>query len=138
MVSARVLVFPGTFAGFEHAFGELRRELDRHSLHSQTRYSCELVFDEIVTNIIKHAYGDDREHSIEVSVDFPDTSIVMHFEDDGIPFDPRDAPAVESPTSLLDAPIGARGLLLVRKVARSIDYMRTPRHRNRLTVTIGV
>jgi serine/threonine-protein kinase RsbW len=138
MQSGHVLTFPGTLAGFERAFGDLRRALDGRPLRREVRYKCELVFEELVTNIIKHGYVDDgREHWIEASFDFPDDMIVMSFEDDGVPFDPREQPSAERSGSLLDVKIGGRGLLLVRQAARRVEYERTPQQRNRLTVTIG-
>jgi serine/threonine-protein kinase RsbW len=138
MQSGHVLTFLGTLAGFERAFGDLRRTLDGHPLQHEVRYKCELVFEEVVTNIIKHGYADNgREHGIEVALDFRDDVIVMSFEDDGVPFDPREQPSAERSGSILDVKVGGRGLSLVRQAARRMEYERTPQHRNRLTVTIA-
>jgi serine/threonine-protein kinase RsbW len=137
MPSGHVLIFPGTRTGFARAFVDLRRALDGHALQQRARYNCELVFEEVVSNIIKHGYADDREHDIEVSLDFQDEAIVMRFEDDGVPFDPLELPPVEPAKSILDTRTGGRGLLLVRTAARRLDYERTLDRRNRLTVTIG-
>ena len=35
------------------------------SLPQNARYECELVFEEVVTNILRHGYRDDREHDID-------------------------------------------------------------------------
>jgi serine/threonine-protein kinase RsbW len=137
MPASHVLTFPGTRAGFELAFGDLRRMLDGHTLQRRARYNCELVFEEVVTNIIKHGYADDREHGIEVSLDISGEAIVMSFEDDGVQFDPREHPPVKRSGSILDVSTGGRGLLLVRAAARRLDYQRTVDQRNRLTVAIG-
>jgi serine/threonine-protein kinase RsbW len=137
MQSGHWLTFPATRAGFTRAFADLRRALDGHLLQPRARYKCELVFEEVVTNIVKHGYADDREHSIDVSVDFPDNTVVMRFEDDGVPFDPREHVPLEHSGSILDASVGGRGLLLLRTATRRLDYQRTPDQRNRLTVTIA-
>ena len=137
MPTSHVLTFPGTRAGFELAFGDLRRTLDGQTLQRRARYNCELVFEEVVTNIIRHGYADDREHGIEVSLDFPGEAIVMRFEDDGVPFDPREHLPVKHSGSILEVSTGGRGLLLVRAAASRLDYQRTLDQRNRLTVTIG-
>jgi serine/threonine-protein kinase RsbW len=136
MQSGLVLTFPGTLAGFERAFDDLRRTLDGHPLGRGTRYNCELVFDEVVTNIIRHGYRDNREHEIAVSLEFPGEGVVMRFEDDGVPFDPAEYRPVAPSVSILDVPVGGRGLLLLRSAASRLEYERTPRDRNRLTVTI--
>ena len=137
MQSRHVLAFPGEREAIERAFIDLRGALDGHALGPRARYTCELVFEEIVTNIIKHAYRDDGEHTIELTVDFPDEAIVMRFEDDGVPFDPTHYPPMPPAKSILEASIGGRGLFLVRSRARQFEYERTPADRNRLTVTIG-
>lgn len=136
MQSGHVLTFPGTFAGFERAFGDLQRTLDAQSLERAARYNCELVFEEVVTNIIKHGYPDNGAHEIEVSLDFPGDGVVMCFEDDGVAFDPGAYRPAARPHSILDAEIGGRGLVLLRSAARRLEYERTAQHRNRLTVTI--
>ena len=137
MQTGHVLTFAGTRDGFEQAFADLRRTLDRHPLPHKARYRCELVFEEVVTNIIKHGYADDQPHEIEVSLDFTGEAIVMRFEDDGTPFDPLGHSPLNHARSILDARSGGRGLLLVRTAARGLDYERTREQRNRFTVTIG-
>ena len=137
MPSGHVLTFPGTFAGFERAFADLQRTLDARALERAARYNCELVFEEVVTNIIKHGYPDNGVHEIEVSVDFPGDGVVMRFEDDGVAFDPAEHRPVARPHSILDAEVGGRGLVLLRSAARRLEYERTTKHRNRLTVTIA-
>ena len=137
MQIGHVATFSGTRAGFGRAFADLRRTLDQRELPQKARCECELVFEEVVTNILRHAYRDDREHDITVSLDFPDSAIVMQFEDDGVPFDPsKHRPATQS-GSILDVQIGGRGLTLLHAAASRLEYTRTADHRNRLTVTVG-
>jgi serine/threonine-protein kinase RsbW len=130
------LCFPSTSRGFTHAFGELRQALDAHRLGPQAKYKCELVFEEIVTNILKHAYPDQAEHDIAVTVDLAKPLIVMRVEDDGRPFDPSRYPPPQADREILTARDGGRGLVLVRRAARSLQYERTAESRNRLTVTV--
>jgi anti-sigma regulatory factor (Ser/Thr protein kinase) len=60
----------------------------------------------------------------------------LHFEDDGVPFDPRQpVPARPAPSPGSDH--GGRGLALVRSVADRLDYERTSTQHNHLTVTIA-
>jgi serine/threonine-protein kinase RsbW len=136
MQTGHVLTFPGTRAGFADAFDDLRRTLDGHPLGFGTRYNCELVFEEVVSNIIRHGYRDDRDHEIEVSLEFAGPGIVMRFEDDGLPFDPAEYQPVAPSGSIDDLKPGGRGLLLLRSAARRLQYERTSKDRNRLTVTV--
>ena len=92
-----------------------------------------LSLDEIVCNVIRHAFDDDNEHQIQVSVDVADGVVVASVTDDGVAFDPREAPLPN-----LDAPIeerqpGGPGMHLVRSTMDEVDYRRED-GRNILTV----
>jgi serine/threonine-protein kinase RsbW len=137
MQISHVATFSGTRAGFGRAFADLQRTLDQRELPQKVRFECELVFEEVVTNILRHAYRDNREHDITVSIDFLDSAIVMRFEDYGVPFDPSKRPPATQPESILDVQIGGRGLTLLHAAASHLEYSRTADHRNRLTVTVG-
>ncbi len=53
-----------------------------------------------------------------------------------MPFDPRRRPDPPPQKSLDEARIGGFGVMLVRRAASSLDYLRTPEDRNRLTVRL--
>ncbi len=131
------LNFPATMTGFEQAFGSLQSELDRDALHPGARYNVELVFEEIVANIVRHGAPEGQppcEVDVAVAVD-PD-AIVMTFCDSGRPFDPVGRPDPKRPTTIEETPIGGLGLMMVRKAATEMRYERTPEDRNRLTVIL--
>jgi serine/threonine-protein kinase RsbW len=130
------LSFPGTLRGFEQAFGSLRSALDGGGLNQAARYNAELVFEEIVANILRHGAPCGGELDIQVSLEVDDERIIMTFDDDGVPFDPRGRPDPKLPTSLADAADGGLGLMMVRRAANDMQYQRTPQHRNRLIVTL--
>jgi serine/threonine-protein kinase RsbW len=94
------------------------------------------VFEEITANIVAH--GSPDGHALEVWVTLEDRgdSIVLTFEDNGVPFDPRTRADPPPQKSLEEARIGGYGLLLVRHAASSIDYQRTAAGRNRLIVRL--
>jgi anti-sigma regulatory factor (Ser/Thr protein kinase) len=130
------LDFPATLAGFEHGFAQLRTGLDSETLEPLTRYRIELVFEEIVANIVRHGAPKGGAKDVRVTFDVQGDSILLTFDDDGSPYDPRtrgDPPPVKS---LEEVGIGGRGLLMVRRASSAIDYCRTADQRNRLTVTL--
>src|SRR5262245_12705281 len=131
-----VIAFAGDRAGFKQGASDFHALLDRHPLQPRTRYRCELVFEEVVSNIIRHGYTDNDEHRVSVTVAVDGDRVTLRFEDDGVAFDPRQAaPApAEAPP---DSDLGGRGLALVRSVSERMDYERTPHHRNHLRVTIA-
>jgi len=138
MNSPRVEIrFPGLRDRIGSAFEDLRGALDAEQLGAAARYRAELVFEEIVTNIIRYGAQRGRDLDVCVTLEVCPDEIVLTFEDDGTPFDPR-VPSDPAPRkSLEDAKVGGFGLMLVRRSARSLDYLRTADGHNRLTVRVA-
>jgi len=133
MPPAFAMRFSATPEGFERAFTALRGALDGQALGAAPRYNVELVFEEIVANILRHGARDGHRLDVLVTLELGADSISLTFDDDGVPFDPR-TPAHPSRRSRRGQ--GGFGLLLVQRVAGSLTYLRTPEGRNRLTVTL--
>jgi anti-sigma regulatory factor (Ser/Thr protein kinase) len=130
--------FPGTHAGFADGFSWLRQGLDAQELGAAPRYNVELVFEEIVANIVNHGAVPGRELQVGVTLQSLAELIVLTFEDNGMPFDPCQRTAVPVPAkSLAEAQLGGLGLMLVRRAARTLHYERTADGGNRLTVTVA-
>jgi anti-sigma regulatory factor (Ser/Thr protein kinase) len=113
--------------------------LDRTALKPDTRarYNLELVFEEIVGNIVRHGAPQGGELRVDVSLEIGADGIVIAVEDDGIPFDPCGRPDAALPATLAEAPDGGFGLRIVRHIASTMRYERTAKQRNRLVVTLG-
>src|SRR5687767_9287118 len=136
-MAERTLCFPATFEAYARAAEELRSTLDEHALDERTRYRIELVFEELVTNVIRHSSSHHLNPSIEARVTFEHDCIVLTLEDDGRPFDPRQYEIAAPPKSLEEASVGGLGIMLVRKACDQIEYERTREHRNHLMVRIA-
>lgn len=132
-----VLRFPATFAAYARAASELRRALADGGVAERPRYNAELVFEEIVSNIIRHGCSNHVQCAIEFTLGLREDELVLSFKDNGQPFDPRAYTPAASPKSLDDAGRGGLGLLLVRNAASHVDYERTHQNKNRITVRIA-
>ena len=130
-----VLRFAAARASFEQASVDARAALDACGIRGPARYNAELVFEEVVSNVIRHGHAPEIEFSL--TCDPATHVIVLTFEDAGPPFDPLAQPLPTLPKSLAEAPLGGLGLLLVRKAATLLQYERTSTQTNRLTVTIS-
>src|SRR5687767_5020462 len=129
------LSFPANFEAYGRAAAELRRVLEERGVKPRPRHYAELVFEEIVSNIIRHGCAGAPECTVEVKLALEDHSIVLDFKDNAKAFDPRTHDVADLPDSLEAAGRGGLGLRLVRKASERIDYERTA-DRNHLTVTI--
>jgi len=131
------LHFAATREGFAAAFAELRSGLDALSLDGRPRFSVELVFEEVVANVVRHGARPDGRTAISLEVLVEDDAIRLTFLDDGRAFDPRQRPDPAPPRDLEHAEIGGRGLMLIRSVCKGLEYARTPEGQNRLTVSVS-
>jgi anti-sigma regulatory factor (Ser/Thr protein kinase) len=129
--------FAGTHEGFALGFARLRAALDAEGLEGAARYDTELVFEEIVANIVGHGARNGRQPDVCVELETRPQAIALIFCDDGVPFDPRGHPDPVIAKSLAEARIGGFGLVLVRHAASSLDYERTGDEQNRLTVVVA-
>ena len=127
------LRFPPTLAGLDAAATSLRQLLAARALNDGPRYNVELVVEEIAGNIIRHGRP---TADVDLAISFDDDEIVLTFEDNGMPFDPREQTAPSFPESIETAQVGGLGLVLVRKVSTRIEYSRTTGGRNQLTLAV--
>jgi anti-sigma regulatory factor (Ser/Thr protein kinase) len=100
-------------------------------------YAVELVLEEVLTNQFKYAVAGRADAHIEFAAHIEHGHVVLSFEDDGPAFDPLQAPAPPPPRSIEEAPIGGLGLVLVRRFASSVSYVRR-NGRNGLTAHVAL
>lgn len=110
--------------------------LEAGGVGARGRFQAELVFEEIVTNVVRYGYDDQELHLVDVAVSVEGDDVVMVVSDDGKPFNPLERAAPEMPASLAEAHVGGLGIMLVRKAARDVSYERRD-GRNVLTVLIA-
>ena len=115
----------------------VRSFLDKGSVPSDTIYTVELIVEELLTNIIRHAYLDSAAHEISVRLALEPGRVVIRIEDDGREFDPREAPPADLGGDLDSRQAGGMGIHLVREFAESLDYRRSE-GRNLVEVRIAI
>ena len=87
---------------------------------------AELCTDELVTNVVRHAWTSDDTgpRSLTLRVERNDSEVEITIEDAGVAFDPTAAPIAPIARTLEESLPGGRGLLLVRAVAPRVAYER--------------
>lgn len=100
----------------------------------QALFQVRLVVEELLMNII--SYGGDGQRCPRVRLQLAQDADLLALElaDDGIAFDPLQAPPPDLEAELEDRPIGGLGVHLVRQLADSVAYQRVDGW-NRLKVT---
>jgi serine/threonine-protein kinase RsbW len=105
-------------------------------LPEELAFRLTVTLDEVVTNIVRHAFVEEGGHTIALRIDVERGMVTAVIEDDGPPFDPRALPPVD-----VDAPFerrrpGGMGVHLVRTMTQRLDYRRSE-SRNVLTLTLA-
>jgi serine/threonine-protein kinase RsbW len=98
-------------------------------------FNVRLVLDEAVINVIVHGYEDAAEHAINVGLVLDAARVLsIHIDDDGIAYNPLDAPEPR-----FDLPIEQRriGVHIMKTLARDVRYRREA-DRNHLDIQVVI
>jgi serine/threonine-protein kinase RsbW len=121
----------------------LRDFCAREGLSAAVINRIDVIFEEVVANIVRHGFDAGSAQSIDVLARIDGDVVVLVFDDDGRPFDPTLQPPPAPFTRLAEAQIGGLGVALLQRLARSVAYSQPEpgaddfRPVNRLTVTIA-
>ena len=112
---------------------EVTRFANQHGAPSEIVGDLNLALEEVVANVIMHAYPQGGAHEIRVDVTAEVDRVAAAVVDDGVAFDPlqRAEPNVTLP--LEERPVGGLGIFLARRVMDDLHYSREA-GRNHLTM----
>jgi anti-sigma regulatory factor (Ser/Thr protein kinase) len=109
----------------------------RHQITTESNYKMKVALDEILTNVISYAYDDDGEHCITIRLQLECGKWIAEVEDDGLPFNPLNAPEPDVTQALDQRGVGGLGIHLVRKYMDELEY-RNQMNRNILVMRLKV
>ena len=92
-----------------------------HQLPAEILQAADLALEEHLTNLMTYGFADTTEHQIEVRFALG-SHFVIEVEDDGTPFNPLQAPEVDTTVPLEQRPIGGLGIHLMRRFMDEIEY----------------
>ncbi len=107
---------------------ELERYCDEEELPMKTGLDLNLILEELVTNIISYGYEDDDEHLIKVEITRDGAILNINVVDDGIAFNPLEAPPPLMSENIDDLEPGGLGIHLVKKLTDEAVYSREGDH----------
>lgn len=112
-------------------------ELSQTNQYSpKTNFSLDLVLNEALINIISYAYTDALSHEIVILLHETDSDIIVIIMDDGKKFNPLTENIPKLSPVLEEASIGGRGILLMKKFCKNLNYCYS-NGKNHLMLTIA-
>ena len=99
--------------------------LEDEGVSKSTAHRVKLVVEELVVNVIQHAFDDGAPHAILLDVRTDPQGVAIVVEDDGKRFDPTVATAPPLKELLESGKSGGLGVAIIRKVTRELKYERT-------------
>jgi serine/threonine-protein kinase RsbW len=104
-----------------------------HGLSSEIEGDLSLALEEIVVNVILYGHPEGGKHEILVWLSLEKNYVIATVEDDGVPFNPLEAPEPDLDSPIETRPIGGLGIHLVRNITHGLEYRRIE-GRNRLVI----
>jgi anti-sigma regulatory factor (Ser/Thr protein kinase) len=124
------MVFENRLDKLNHLMAVVRVYLAPLGLGGKPRFAVELILEEVVTNVINHAFepaAPDEEGAtrlIAVSLDVVGSEAHLRIVDDGRPFNPLSVPRLDVAQPFMERLEGGLGIHLVRRMMNSMAYRR--------------
>ena len=113
-----------TFAEVEQVCAEVNGIAQDNKFSEQHIYCLNVCLEEMLTNIIKYGYDDEKRHEIEVRLEIANKIITLTIIDDGHKFNPLEAEIPEINTDIKHRQVGGIGIFLTCKMANKVTYAR--------------
>ena len=128
MTAETRLVLRNDLAELPRANGALERFCKDNGVDDEALFDLTVAFEEIFTNIVRHAYDGDGRHEIDVVMGRRGDVLTLSIADDGRPFDPSSAPQPRLDVAAEQRAVGGLGIHLVRNLMDEMEYTRQGGH----------
>jgi anti-sigma regulatory factor (Ser/Thr protein kinase) len=106
----------------------------RYSIPVEIQLGINLCLEEVVSNVMRHGYGNDADRTVVVNFAVPrDGFFLFVVEDEAPRYNPLDAAELPALNSSDDARIGGQGIRFLRRFASTLEYEPMP-NGNRLSM----
>ena len=113
-----------TFESVAAGARQLEKFAGDADLSPRKAYQLDLIYEELMTNVVKYSYSDNAPHQIRVLLDDNGQDLTFTVIHDGTDFNPWTQADPDLNVPLEDRQTGGIGIMLCRKFSRSVDYRR--------------
>ncbi len=106
------------------ALAAFDRFLGEHRLDPSSAWPMKVALDEILSNIVEHAYAGRSDGVIDLLFALADGSLEITVVDDGAAVDPLTCPQPDVTSDLMARRPGGLGVYLVKELSDHIEYAR--------------
>ena len=110
---------PGQIARVHQALDDIAA---RHGLPARPVARLHLALEEHLTNIMVHGYAPGQAGKISVRFALEPKTLRVEIEDDAMPFNPAEAPEVDTDLPIEERPLGGLGVLMIRRSVDALEY----------------
>lgn len=96
----------------------------KNKLNLRFTFQLNLIFEEIITNIVSYGYSDEVEHKIQIELDVLNNYLFCSIIDDGSAFDPLIVDKPKLDEGVEERKIGGLGIHFVKTMIDDISYER--------------
>jgi len=118
------LTLPRELAAVATARRAVMAYLPAAGISERTAHRAGVCLEELLVNVVEHGLRGAVDHEIVVLAEIAADAVRISLQDDAPPFDPTAVAPAPRPASLVDAPTGGRGLVVVREFASGLRYER--------------
>jgi anti-sigma regulatory factor (Ser/Thr protein kinase) len=120
------LVIHAEIAALPRVFDWVDSIRQKLGLSQSTLFAIHLCLEEALSNIVLYGFADDAEgdKEVRITLEWSGDTVDVTIEDHGTAFDPLAVAAPAMPSSLEEAPVGGRGIFLMRQFAQHLAYER--------------
>ena len=119
------------------AGGWIRQLCSEHQFGEDDIFRVELCVHELAQNIVSYSNPNKSPCELHLRVQFTSSQVVLVVSDQGVPYDPIQAPPPPEIESLNDLETGGLGLHLVRQFVDNWSYQRQ-KDKNVLTLIVDI
>lgn len=99
----------------------LRTDMEQKGCPADKQTSLEICAEEIFVNIASYAYGQ-TTGKVHITEEVTDSSIMLCFQDQGIPYDPLSKEDPDITLSAQERQIGGLGIYMVKNMMDDVSY----------------
>ena len=130
------LEFHNDLGALAAARERVRDHLHENGVDDAAVYAVDLAIEELVSNTLRYGYERGVEGSIRVGLSIAPDKVRITIVDDARPFDPTRHPEPAPPSTLSHAPLGGRGISMVRRFVSAMHHRATA-NGNRIEIEIA-